>query len=139
MKTVLSEHRDSAYALLRMVAGFLFFCHGVVAVAHLLGDGTPFAPAWLYNTAGIVEFVTGALILAGFQTRIAAALAAIQMLIAYFYRHQPDGLFPIENDGELALVYCVIFAFLATAGSGKWSVDACCGPKAKAGAAGGAD
>ncbi len=131
MKTVLADHRDTAYALLRIVAGFLFFCHGIIAVAYLLGEGTPYSPAWLYNTAGIVELVTGALILAGYQTRIAAALASIQMLIAYFYRHQPEGLLPIENDGELALVYCIVFAFLATAGSGKWSVDACCPPKSK--------
>lgn len=129
MKTVLGQHRETAYALLRMAAGFNFFCHGIVAVAFLLGEGTPYSPAWLYNTAGIIEFVTGALILVGFRTRYAAALASVQMLIAYFYRHQPDGLLPIENDGELALLYCIIFGFLATAGSGKWSVDSCCPPR----------
>ena len=129
MKTILSPHRESAYALLRMAAGLLFFCHGVVAVAYLLGEGTPYSPAWLYNTAGIVEFVTGALILAGYRTRYAAGLASIQMLVAYLYGHQREGLFPIENDGELALIYCFIFGFLSTAGSGKWSVDSCCTPK----------
>jgi len=105
MKAVLRQHNESAYALLRMVVGFLFFCHGVVAVYFLLGEGTPYSPAWLYNTAGIVEFVTGALVLVGYQTRIAAFLASGQMAVAYFYRHQPDGLLPIQNDGELAALF----------------------------------
>ena len=131
MKTLLEPHRETAYAVLRIVAGFAFFCHGVIAVGFLLGDGTPFSPAWLYNTAGIIEFITGALILAGYQTRIAAALASGQMLIAYFYRHQPEGVLPIQNDGELALLYCLVFALVATTGSGKWSVDACCPPKGR--------
>ena len=129
MKTVLSGHRETAHALLRMVAGFGFLCHGVVAVYFLLGEGTPYSPAWLYNTAGIVEFVTGALILVGYRTRLAAFLASGQMAVAYFYRHQPDGLLPIQNDGELAALYCFVFLFLAAAGPGKWSIESCCPPR----------
>lgn len=128
MKTVLSGHRETAYALLRMVAGFGFLCHGVVAVYFLLGEGTPYSPAWLYNTAGIVELVTGALILVGYRTRLAAFLASGQMAVAYFYRHQPDGLLPIQNDGELAALYCFVFLFLTAAGPGKWSIETCCPP-----------
>ena len=130
MKTVLARHRGSAYALLRIVVGFSFLCHGVIAVAALLGEGTPYSPAWLYNTAGIVEFVTGALVLIGYRTELAAFFASGQMAVAYFYRHQPDGLLPVENQGELAVLYCFLFLFLAAAGSGKWSVDACCAPRA---------
>ena len=128
MKTMLSRYREEAYALLRIVAGFSFLCHGVVALAAMLGEGTPYSPAWLYNTAGIVEFVTGALILVGYRVRIAAFLASGQMAVAYFYRHQPDGPLPIQNDGELAVLYCFLFLFLTTAGAGKWSVTACCPP-----------
>ncbi|MCY3746071.1 MAG: DoxX family protein [Acidobacteria bacterium] len=131
MKTVLSQHRETAYALLRMLVGFLFFCHGVVAVWFLFGEGTPYSPAWLYNTAGIVEFVTGALVLVGYQTRIAAFLASGQMAVAYFYRHQPDGLLPIQNDGELAALFAFLFLFIAAAGSGKWSIESCCPPGGK--------
>ena len=124
MKTILSDHRESSYALLRMVAGFSFFCHGVIAVAAMLGEGTPYTPAWLYNAAGVVEFVAGGVILLGLGTRIAAFIASGQMAVAYFYRHQPEGVLPIQNDGELAVLYCFLFLFLATAGSGKWSLDA---------------
>ena len=28
MKQLFSQHQDTAYALMRIVAGFLFFCHG---------------------------------------------------------------------------------------------------------------
>ena len=129
MKSVFSSHSETAYALLRMVAGFSFFCHGVVAVAAMLGEGTPYSPAWLYNTAGIVEFVAGGLILAGYRTHLAAFVASGQMAVAYFYRHQPMGPLPIENDGELAVLYCFVFLLLAAKGSGKWSVDACCPPR----------
>ena len=132
MKTLLTSHRDSAYALLRIVVGFSFFCHGVVAVAAMLGEGTPYSPAWLYNTAGIVEFVAGGLVLVGYRVRLAAFLASGQMAVAYFYRHQPMGLLPIENDGELAVLYCFLFLFLAAAGAGKWSVEACCPPGRRA-------
>ncbi len=125
----LAVHRETAWALLRMVAGFGFLCHGVIAVAWMLGDGTPFSPPWLYNTAGMVELVTGALILAGYQVRIAAFLASGQMAVAYFYRHQPEGWLPIQNDGELALLYCFVFLLFAAGGAGKWSIDACCGGK----------
>ncbi len=128
---VLVRYRESAWALLRIVAGFGFFCHGVVAVSFLLGDGTPYTPAWLYNTAGIVEFITGALVMVGYRVRMAAFLASGQMAIAYLYRHQPDGLLPIQNDGELALLYCFVFLLLATGGAGKWSIDACCSPRGR--------
>ena len=131
MTAVLSRHRESAHALLRIVAGFGFLCHGVVAVAALLGDGTPYSPTWLYNTAGIVEFVTGALVLVGYRARLAAFLASGEMAVAYFYRHLPDGLWPIQNDGELAMLYCFVFLFLAAAGPGKWSIESCCPPGGK--------
>ena len=126
MKTVLPQHRETAYALLRIVVGFLFFCHGMVAIAFLFGEGTPYSPTWLYNTAGIVELVVGALVLVGCRVRIAAFLASGQMAVAYFYRHQLGGLLPIENDGELAALFCFLFLFIAATGAGKWSIEACC-------------
>lgn len=46
------------------------------------------------------------------------------MAVAYFQGHQPHGLLPIQNHGELAVLYCFIFLFLAAHGAGRWSVDA---------------
>ncbi len=131
MKQFLIQQRESAYALLRIVAGFGFVCHGVVAVSFLLGEGTPYSPAWLYNSAGIIELVTGLLVMVGCLTRPAAFLASGTMAVAYFYAHQPDGLLPIQNGGELAMVYSFVFLLLATGGSGKWSLEACCAPRKK--------
>ena len=43
--------------------------------------------------------------------------------VAYFWGHASRGLFPILNAGELAVLYCFVFLYLATAGGGPWSMD----------------
>ena len=45
------------------------------------------------------------------------------MCVGYFLAHQPEGLLPIQNHGELAVVYAWIFLLIAAKGSGVWSVD----------------
>jgi putative oxidoreductase len=47
-------------------------------------------------------------------------LASGEMAIAYFRSHAPAGFWPIQNRGELAVVYCFIFLFIATRGGGRW-------------------
>ena len=123
MKTVLAHHRESAYALLRIVVGFSFLCHGVIAVAALLGEGTPYSPAWLYNTAGIVEFVTGALVLVGYRTELAAFLASGQMAVAYFYRHQPTACSPSRTRASwrCSTASCSSSSRPPGPGSGAWT------------------
>jgi putative oxidoreductase len=37
--------------------------------------------------------------------------------------HLPKGFFPIQNGGELAVVYCFLFLFIATRGGGKFAVQ----------------
>jgi putative oxidoreductase len=46
------------------------------------------------------------------------------MAAAYFIAHAPQGFLPIVNRGELAVVYCFLFLFIAACGSGPFSVDA---------------
>jgi putative oxidoreductase len=46
------------------------------------------------------------------------------MAVAYFTVHAPGGLLPIVNKGELAVLYCFVFLYIAARGSGRWSVDA---------------
>ena len=130
MKQILSEHKDTAYALLRIVAGFLFLCHGAQKLFGLMG-GNQRELFSLMGLAGVIEFFGGLLILAGFLTGIVAFLASGQMAVAYFMAHQfrTDeagmmlGWFPIENRGELAVLYCFLFLFIAMTGAGKWSLD----------------
>ena len=130
MKTMLDQHRDTAYALLRIVAGFLFLCHGAQKLFGVMG-GTQRELMSLMGLAGVIEFVGGLVIMVGFMTGIAAFISSGQMAVAYFMAHQfrqDDagamlGWLPIENRGELAVLYCFLFLFIAMAGAGKWSVD----------------
>ena len=80
--------------------------------------------ASLMGLAGIIELVGGLLIAIGLFTSIAAFIAAGQMAVAYFMAHAPKGAWPIQNQGELAVVLCFLFLYFAAQGSGIWSADA---------------
>lgn len=130
MQTLLSQHKDNAYAALRIVAGFLFACHGFQKIFGIMG-GTQRELFSLMGLAGVIELVGGLLIMVGFMTGIAAFISSGQMAVAYFMAHQfragEDGAmlgwWPIENRGELAVLYCFLFLFIAMVGAGKCSVD----------------
>jgi putative oxidoreductase len=130
VKNPFSGFSEEAYAVLRIVAGFLFAFHGAQKVLGLLNDPA-MMPAvgselWI---GGVIELVGGLLILAGFLTPFAALLCSGQMAVAYFQFHWKfafdNNFFPVMNHGELAVVYCFLFLFIATKGAGKWSVDNC--------------
>jgi putative oxidoreductase len=80
----------------------------------------------LVGLAGVLELVGGTLVLVGLCTRLAAFILSGEMAFAYFMSHAPRGnpLVPMLNGGELAVVYCFVFLFLAAAGAGTWSIDA---------------
>ena len=115
------------HAALRVGAGLLFMQHGAQKLFGLLGgiDGNG-ASAELfsqYGLAGALELFGGALIVAGLFTRPVAAGLALLMVVAYFVGHGHQGGFPIQSGGELALLYALVFAFLAGNGAGAWSLD----------------
>jgi putative oxidoreductase len=125
MDRILGSFTEPAYALFRMVAGFLFACHGAQKVLGWFGGvdaagGT--AALGLMWVAGLIELVGGLLVLTGFQAATAAFLCSGQMAVAYFMAHQARALLPIQNGGELAALYCFVFLFIATRGSGIWSL-----------------
>ena len=72
---------------------------------------------------GIIELIGGVLIVLGLFTRSVAFILAGDMAVAYFIAHAPRGFFPLLNAGELAIVYCFVFLYLAVAGGGVWSLD----------------
>jgi putative oxidoreductase len=123
----LSRHQDLLYAVLRIVAGFLFLQHGLQKCFGLLGGQVATAP--LMVAAGWIELVAGALIAIGLLTPYAAFLASGQMAVAYFYAHAPNGFWPVVNRGELAALYCFVFLFVAARGSGMLSIDRLRGKK----------
>ena len=123
MDKLLAPYRPHLYALVRIVAGFLFFQHGLPKLFG--GFGRP-APAELMSQmglAGVIEVVGGALIALGLFTSPVAFIASGEMAVAYFQAHAPRGAWPIVNGGELAALYCFVFLYLAAVGSGKWSID----------------
>jgi putative oxidoreductase len=124
-------HRDftpGAVALLRIGAGLLFMQHGLQKLFGLFGgldgQGATVALASLMGIAGVMELVGGALLVAGLFVRPVAFLLAGEMIVAYFHSHFPQGGLPIQNGGEMALLYALVFAFLAARGAGPVSVDA---------------
>jgi len=117
-----------AIALLRIVAAFLFLQHGTAKLLHVphvaMFDNLPVLS--LDGFAGILEIVGSLLLLVGLFTRPVALILSGEMAVAYFLVHARQGniLMPALNQGELAVLYCFIFLFLATAGGGSWSIDA---------------
>jgi putative oxidoreductase len=112
------------HALVRIIAGFLFLCHGAAKLFGVLGGAPPGLAAPLLQISGAVELVGGALVMVGLFGPLAAFVCSGQMAVAYFMVHQPQALFPLENRGELAILYCWIFLLIAARGSGIWSIDA---------------
>src|SRR5437868_7000512 len=116
-----------ARSMLRMVAGFTFSLHGLQKLLGFFGGmGGHGATAPVFSllwTAGVLETFGGLLLIAGLFTRPVAFVLAGEMAVAYFRAHQPRGLWPIENGGELAVLYCFLFLYLCTAGPGPWSLD----------------
>jgi putative oxidoreductase len=119
----LARFAPHIYALLRIVVGLLFAMHGSQKLLGFPGDKPPVEIASLMGFAGIIELVGGLLIAFGFLTRLAAFIASGTMAVAYFMAHAPQGALPIINQGELAVVYCFVFLYIAAQGPGPWSID----------------
>ncbi|MDP2781223.1 MULTISPECIES: DoxX family protein [Devosia] len=119
----LSAYAPQALAVLRIVAGLLFLLHGT---QKLLGfPATEMSPPLmsLFGAAGLIELVTGVLIIIGFFTRPAAFIASGTMAVAYWMVHAPNSLFPTNNGGDAPILFCFVFLYLVFAGPGAWSVN----------------
>jgi len=124
MERWLGPYSSYIYALLRIMAGLLFFQHGLPKLFGGFGRDAPVELMSQMGLAGIIEVVGGALIAIGLFTSPVAFIASGEMAVAYFQAHLPRGFWPIMNGGELAALYCFVFLYFAAVGSGRWSVDA---------------
>jgi putative oxidoreductase len=111
-----------AYALLRIVAGFMFLCHGSQLILNFPASGYP-APPFVKYGAGLIELICGFLIMIGLGTRWAAFIASGLMAVAYWMAHGTKAFLPLLNQGEMAVLYCFVFLLISTHGSGAWSFD----------------
>jgi putative oxidoreductase len=124
MERLLGNFAPYLYAVLRIVAGLLFALHGSQKLLGFPGGKDPVPLFSLMGFAGVVELVGGLLIAVGLFASVAAFIASGQMAVAYFMAHVPQGPFPALNGGEPALLFCFIFLYVASRGSGVWSLDA---------------
>lgn len=124
----LSKLEEPAYTALRMIIGFLFLFHGVQKLfGWFTTRATPavFSQVWF---GGAIELVCGVLVVVGLGTRLAAFLASGTMAVAYFQFHWKGESadwhwLPVRNGGELAVIYCFAFLFIAARGPGKLALD----------------
>src|SRR5690606_28589408 len=99
------------HAVLRIGAGLLFMQHGAQKLFGWLG-GDSVELFSLMGLAGVLEFFGGLIVVVGLFTRPTALVLSMLMVAAHFMVHQPQGGFPVQNRGELALLYALVFAYL---------------------------
>jgi putative oxidoreductase len=109
----------------RAVVALLFMTHGLRSLFGGFGANGKTAgflqwPSWW---AAMIQLIAGVLVLVGFLTRPAALLCSGSMAYAYFTVHQERALWPIQNGGEPAALFCWGFLMVAVFGAGAWSVD----------------
>jgi len=118
----ISKYETQIYAILRIVAGFLFLWHGSEKLFGYPPIGVHI-PLYIVIFGGGVEFLGGVLIMIGLFTRWAAFISAGEMAYAYWTIHALHAVLPVINMGELAVLYCFLFLFISAKGSGVFSVD----------------
>jgi putative oxidoreductase len=133
LDTRLNTYSPAVLSLFRVVFGFLFAAIGSSKLFDWpLAFGIP-AGDWPVWYAGLIEVVTGLLIMFGLFTRVAAFVASGEMAVAYFWQHQPHALWPIApleaggNGGAEAILFCFAFLLLVFTGAGAYSLDAMLG------------
>lgn len=122
MEGILGRFAPQIYALLRIVSGLLFAVHGAQKLLGVLG-GQQVPIMSQFGLASVIEIVGGLMIAAGVFASLAAFVASGEMAVAYFQVHAPKAVWPVQNGGELAMLFCFLFLYVAARGNGTWSVQ----------------
>lgn len=131
MKFSLAPYQSLLLSVLRIISGLLMMQHGGQKVLGFpAASKAPFELFSRMGIAGILELVGGLLLAIGLFTRPTAFILSGLMAAAYFMVHAGKGFWPMLNGGELAVLYCFVYLYLAAAGGGKFGVDAMRGKKA---------
>jgi putative oxidoreductase len=124
MNTLLAKATPLLLSVLRIIAGFLLIQHGTQKWLLFPPGRTARASIeTLSGVAGAFELIGGALIILGLFTRPVAFVLSGLMAFAYFIGHAPQGFWPLVNRGELAVLYCFVFLYMAAAGGGPLGLD----------------
>jgi putative oxidoreductase len=125
--TVVTGAAEAVHVVVRVGAGVLFLQHGLQKTFGILGgmgaEGVRAPIESLMGVAGLMETIGGLMLIIGLFTRPVAFVLAMQMVAAYAIAHVPNGPWPIQNGGELALLYAMVFLWLTAYGAGPLSVD----------------
>ena len=124
MPSFMHPYAPQAYAAMRIVTGFLFLWHGTQKLFSVPMPPPPQLPSFVIGIAGPIELIGGTLVMIGLFAGWAAFLCSGLMAFAYWMAHGTQALLPIQNMGELAALYCFVFLYISSRGSGIWSVDA---------------
>lgn len=125
----LNSAQPYVIGLFRIVIGLLFTVHGAASLFGVLGGavgthgGTIASGTWPGWYAAVIQLVAGAFVLVGLGTRGAAFIASGSMAYAYFDVHQSAALWPIQNGGEMSVMFCWSFLLLVFTGSGALGID----------------
>lgn len=122
LDNLLDGREEQAYALLRIVTGFLFIWHGTQKLFNFPAE-FPYPLNPLMYSAGAIEMIGGVLVMIGLFTRPTAFICSGTMAAAYWMAHGMNSLLPIINRGELAALFCFAFLYIAVRGAGIWSMD----------------
>ena len=116
--------RDISYAALRIVSGYLFLWHGTQKFLHFPKPG-PENLNLMLQVGGAIEIIGGILLIIGLFTRLSAFICSGTMAVAYWVFHAPHAnpAFPILNNGELSVMFCFVFLYIACQGPGILSLD----------------
>lgn len=113
-----------AISMLRIVTALLFLQHGMTKILSYPLSSASAPPEWsLLWVAGLLELVGSLMLLTGLYTRLVAFVLAGELAIAYWMVHAPRGPFPMLNDGEATILFCIIFLLFVATGAGQWSID----------------
>jgi putative oxidoreductase len=123
--TFLERWSSELLSVLRAMSGLLLLQHGTAKYLYFpehpqMSGASPFT---MGGFAGVLELIGGVLLVIGLFTKPVAFILSGMTAAAYFIAHAPQGFFPLLNGGELAVLYCFVFLYLAAAGGGAWSVD----------------
>ncbi len=121
---ILRPYSAQLLSVLRIISGLLLLQHGTTKYLNFpVGPMNNASPLTMGGAAGVLELIGGIMLIIGLFTRPVAFVLSGMTAVAYFFSHAPRGAFPILNGGELAVLYCFVFLYLAAAGGGAWSVD----------------
>jgi putative oxidoreductase len=134
-RKLVASNASSAVILIRLVVGGVFISEGIqkflfpgdLGVGRFTKIGIPF-PEVMAPFVGMVEIVGGALLLAGFLTRLAAIPLIINMLVAITTTKIPilqkSGFWAMAHEARVDYAMLLGCIFLLIAGAGTWSLDA---------------